>query len=71
MTDEEIEVLEFIDYLSLLEGMAVLNGRSATPAEEIESMLKTNQDYFMWHNVISEARYEEAKEFLEMRLEEL
>ena len=51
MTNEEIAGLSLVEYVDLLEGMAVLNG--STPA-------KVNFDYFVWHGVVSEERYEEA-----------
>ena len=51
MTSKEISDLELVDYVNLLEGMALLNG--STPE-------KVNYDYCYWHGVVSEERYEEA-----------
>lgn len=58
MNNEEIAGLSLVEYLDLLEGMAVLNG--STPA-------KVNFDYCFWHGVISEERFEEAKWALTIR----
>ena len=58
MLDEEIAGLSLVEYVDLLEGMAVLNG--STPA-------KVNFDYCFWHGVISEERFEEAKWALTIR----
>lgn len=51
MTSKEISNLELVDYVNLLESMAVMNG--STPE-------KINWDYYYWHGVVSEERYEEA-----------
>lgn len=51
MTSNEISNLELVEYVDLLEGMALLNG--STPE-------KVNYDYCYWHGVVSEERYEEA-----------
>lgn len=51
MTSNEISNLELVEYVDLLEGMALLNG--STPE-------KVNFDYCYWHGVVSEERYEEA-----------
>ena len=58
MTNEEIAGLELVEYVDLLEGMAALNG--STPEE-------VNYDYFVWHGVVSEERFEEAKFALAIR----
>jgi len=58
MNNEEIAGLGLVEYVDLLEGMAVLNG--STPA-------KVNFDYFAWHGVVSEERFEEAKWALTIR----
>ena len=58
MNNEEIAGLSLVEYVDLLEGMAVLNG--STPA-------KVNFDYFAWHGVVSEERFEEAKWALTIR----
>jgi hypothetical protein len=58
MNNEEIAGLSLVEYVDLLEGMAVLNG--STPA-------KVNFDYCFWHGVISEERFEEAKWALTIR----
>jgi hypothetical protein len=51
MTSNEISNLELVDYVNLLESMAVMNG--STPE-------KINYDYYYSHGVVSEERYEEA-----------
>lgn len=58
MNNEEIAGLSLVEYVDLLEGMAVLNG--STPAE-------VNFDYCFWHGVISKERFEEAKWALTIR----
>lgn len=58
MSNEEIINLELVEYVDLLEGMAVMNG--STPEE-------VNYDYFVWHGVVSEERFEEAKCALAIR----
>ena len=58
MSNEEIMNLELVEYVDLLEGMAMLNG--STPE-------KVNYDYFVWHGVVSEERFEEAKCALAIR----
>lgn len=58
MSNEEIMNLELVEYVDLLEGMAALNG--STPEE-------VNYDYFVWHGVVSEERFEEAKCALAIR----
>ena len=58
MNNEEIAGLELVEYVDLLEGMAVLNGKSP---EEV------NYDYFVWYGVVSEERFEEAKFALGIR----
>ena len=58
MNNKEIAGLSLVEYVDLLEGMAVLNG--STPA-------KVNFDYCFWHGVISEERFEEAKWALTIR----
>lgn len=58
MSNEEIIDLELVEYVDLLEGMAALNG--STPEE-------VNYDYFVWHGVVSEERFEEAKCALAIR----
>jgi hypothetical protein len=58
MNNEEIAGLSLVEYVDLLEGMAVLNG--STPA-------KVNFDYCFWYGVISEDRFEEAKWALTIR----
>ena len=58
MLNEEIAGLSLVEYVDLLEGMAVLNG--STPE-------KVNFDYCFWHGVISEERFEEAKWALTIR----
>lgn len=51
MTSNEIRNLELVDYVKLLESMAVMNGSTAE---------KVNYDYCYSHGVVSEERYEEA-----------
>jgi len=58
MMNEEIAGLELVEYVDLLEGMAVLNGK--TPEE-------VNYDYFVWYGVVSGERFEEAKFALGIR----
>jgi hypothetical protein len=58
MMNEEIAGLELVQYVDLLEGMAALNG--STPEQ-------VNYDYFVWHSVVSEERFEEAKCALAIR----
>ena len=58
MSNEEIMNLELVEYVDLLEGMALLNG--STPEE-------VNYDYFVWYGVVSEERFEEAKCALAIR----
>jgi hypothetical protein len=58
MSNEEIKDLELVEYVDLLEGMAALNG--STPE-------RVNYDYFVWHGVVSEERFEEAKCALAIR----
>ena len=58
MSNEKIMDLELVEYVDLLEGMAALNG--STPEE-------VNYDYFVWHGVVSEERFEEAKCALAIR----
>ena len=58
MSNEEIMNLELVEYVDLLEGMAVMNG--STPEE-------VNYDYFVSHGVVSEERFEEAKCALAIR----
>jgi hypothetical protein len=58
MISEEIAGLELVHYVDLLESMATLNG--STPEQ-------VNYDYFVWHSVVSEERFEEAKCALAIR----
>jgi hypothetical protein len=58
MMNEEIAGLELVEYVDLLEGMALVNG--STPEQ-------VNYDYFVWHGVVSEERFEEAKCALAIR----
>jgi hypothetical protein len=58
MLNLQIASLSLVEYVDLLEGMALLNG--STPE-------KVNWDYFMWHGVIGEERFEEAKWALTIR----
>ena len=58
MSNEEIMNLELVEYVDLLEGMALLNG--STPEQ-------VNYDYFVWYGVVSEERFEEAKCALAIR----
>jgi hypothetical protein len=51
MLNEEIVAMSLVEYVEMLEGMAALNG--STPE-------KVNYDYFVWHGVVSEERFEEA-----------
>ena len=58
MSNEEIMNLELVEYVDLLEGMALMNG--STPEQ-------VNYDYFVWYGVVSEERFEEAKCALAIR----
>ena len=58
MNNEEIAGLELVEYVDLLEGMALINGKSP---EEV------NYDYFVWYGVVSVERFEEAKFALGIR----
>jgi len=51
MMNEAIAELSLVEYVEMLEGMTTLNG--STPEE-------VNYDYFVWHGVVSEERFEEA-----------
>jgi hypothetical protein len=55
MENSQIASLSLPNYVDFVEAMALLNGKTA---EEV------NYDYCFWHGVISEKRYEEAKEFM-------
>jgi hypothetical protein len=58
MSNEDIFNLELVEYVDLLEGMAMMNG--STPEQ-------VNYDYFVWYGVVSEERFEEAKLALGIR----
>ena len=58
MSNEKIMDLELVEYVDLLEGMALMNG--STPEQ-------VNYDYFVWYGVVSEERFEEAKCALAIR----
>ena len=58
MMNEEIAGLELVEYVDLLEGMALVNG--STPEQ-------VNYDYFVWYGVVSVERFEEAKLALGIR----
>ena len=58
MMNEEIAGLELVEYVDLLEGMAMVNG--STPE-------RVNWDYYFWDDAVSEERFEEAKLALGIR----
>ena len=58
MSNEKIMDLELVEYVDLLEGMALLNGSTTE---------QVNYDYFVWYGVVSEERFEEAKCALAIR----
>jgi hypothetical protein len=58
MLNPQIASLSLVEYVDLLEGMALING--STPE-------KVNFDYCFWHGVIGEERFEEAKWALTIR----
>lgn len=58
MSNEEIAGLSLVEYVDLLEAMALMNA---------SDVWKVNFDYFFWHGVVSEERFEEAKLALGIR----